>query len=65
MALQKNRRSRSRTHHKRSAWAKMAVPSSMKCPNCGEVKMPHRVCPSCGFYRNREVGAKAVEATQE
>ncbi|MDU1880757.1 MAG: 50S ribosomal protein L32 [Eggerthella sp.] len=25
------------------------------CPQCGEVKLPHRVCPNCGFYKNREV----------
>jgi len=21
-----------------------------KCPQCGASKMPHRICPSCGFY---------------
>ncbi|MEE8526028.1 MAG: 50S ribosomal protein L32, partial [Thermoanaerobaculia bacterium] len=25
------------------------------CDNCGEVKLPHRVCASCGHYRGREV----------
>jgi large subunit ribosomal protein L32 len=25
------------------------------CPNCGEVKMPHRACPSCGQYRGNQV----------
>ena len=29
--------------------------SATVCPNCGEVKLPHRVCPSCGYYRKREV----------
>lgn len=28
--------------------------SSSSCPNCGAVKMPHRVCPSCGFYRGKQ-----------
>jgi large subunit ribosomal protein L32 len=26
-----------------------------ECPNCGELKLPHHVCPACGFYDGREV----------
>ena len=25
------------------------------CSNCGELRLPHRVCPSCGHYKGREV----------
>ncbi len=25
------------------------------CPQCRSVKLPHRVCPTCGFYNGREV----------
>jgi len=25
------------------------------CPNCGEKKLPHHVCASCGHYADREV----------
>ncbi|RLD96412.1 MAG: 50S ribosomal protein L32, partial [Aquificota bacterium] len=25
------------------------------CPNCQEPKLPHRVCPHCGFYKDRQV----------
>lgn len=31
------------------------------CPNCGEQKRPHHVCPSCGHYDSREIVAKANE----
>ncbi len=32
-----------------------------ECANCGELKRPHHVCDSCGFYNGREV-AEAEEA---
>jgi large subunit ribosomal protein L32 len=22
------------------------------CPRCGDAKLPHRVCATCGYYRN-------------
>ena len=25
------------------------------CPNCHEMKLPHRVCPHCGQYKGREI----------
>jgi large subunit ribosomal protein L32 len=33
-----------------------------ECANCGELKRPHHVCPSCGHYDGREVVARAAEA---
>jgi large subunit ribosomal protein L32 len=31
------------------------VPAVSFCPNCNEPKAPHRVCPSCGYYKGKEV----------
>jgi large subunit ribosomal protein L32 len=45
----KTRRDKRRTHDA------LPVPGSSLCPNCGERKLPHRACPSCGSYRGREV----------
>ena len=39
----------------RSTTHKSAAPARSICPQCGEVKLPHRVCGNCGYYRDREV----------
>ena len=44
-----------RTHSRRSANDVCAMPSRSVCPQCGEVKLPHRVCGNCGYYKGREV----------
>jgi large subunit ribosomal protein L32 len=33
----------------------LTLPQLSKCPQCGEPYVPHRVCPACGFYKNRQV----------
>jgi large subunit ribosomal protein L32 len=25
------------------------------CSNCGSMRLPHVVCPNCGFYEGREI----------
>jgi large subunit ribosomal protein L32 len=50
----KHRHSKAR-RDKRRAHDALTVPASSICPNCGERKLPHRACPSCGTYRGRDV----------
>ncbi len=47
--LSKGRRDRRRAHD--ALTARNLVP----CGNCGELRLPHTVCPKCGFYKGREV----------
>ena len=54
MANPKRRHSKARRDRRRAHDA-LAQPSGSLCPNCGEVKRPHRVCGHCGYYRGREV----------
>ena len=54
MANPKRRHSKARRDRRRSHDALSAPPKSL-CPDCGEVKLPHRACPHCGHYAGREV----------
>ena len=54
MGVPKRKTSRSR-RDKRRNHQRLYVPSLSTCPQCGAAMLPHRICPSCGFYREREV----------
>ena len=54
MAVPKRRTSRSRRDKRRSHHA-LAQPARADCPQCGAPRLPHRVCGSCGFYRDKVV----------
>lgn len=51
----KARRDRRRAHDG------LKRPGGSLCPECGEIKLPHRACPHCGSYRGRD--AIAVDDT--
>ncbi len=61
MAVQQNRKTRSKRNMRRSHDALTAV-ASVECPNCGELRLPHHVCGACGHYNGREVVARVEEA---
>ena len=54
MALPKRRQSNTRGKKRRTHY-KSELESISKCAQCGSVKMPHRACPECGYYRGRPV----------
>lgn len=52
MAVPKRKVSRSRRGKRRAH--QHLVPSSLSiCPRCKSYKLPHRVCLSCGYYKNK------------
>ena len=55
MAVPKRKHSKTRRDKRRSNVWKIQAPALMKCPQCGEFKLPHRVCKTCGYYKGREV----------
>lgn len=54
MALPKRRHSRSRTRIRRSHDG-LTAPGISTCSECGEPKLPHRLCSGCGSYKGRKV----------
>ena len=61
MAVPKGKVSKSRRDKRRSATWKLAAPTLVKCPKCGALRVPHRMCPECGSYNGREVKAVSAE----
>ncbi len=54
--ISKTRKRKRRTHYK------LEAPNVVACSNCGAPKLPHHICGSCGYYRNRVILApKQVE----
>lgn len=56
MAVPKRKMSKARRDKRRANW-KLTVPGLNECPQCHQPKMPHRVCPECGFYKSKAVVA--------
>lgn len=56
MAVPKKKTTPSKRNMRRSHHALQAA-NPQECSNCGELKLAHHVCPSCGHYNNREVVA--------
>lgn len=64
MAVPKQKQSHARTA-KRRAQHKISPPTTFACPNCGSPRLAHRVCPTCGFYKGREVVAPDAGPTSQ
>jgi large subunit ribosomal protein L32 len=54
VAVPKRKTSKSRRDKRRATHA-IEAPRLSTCPQCGSPKQSHRVCPTCGTYKGREV----------
>jgi large subunit ribosomal protein L32 len=54
MAVPKRKTSKAKVRS-RSSSHKRKLTTAGSCPECGSPRRPHRVCPSCGTYRGRQV----------
>ena len=58
MAVPKSKISKSRRNMRR-AHDRLSSIALIECSNCGEMKRPHHVCASCGYYDGQEVSEVA------
>jgi large subunit ribosomal protein L32 len=54
MAVPKKKTSKAKSRSRRaSAWV-LNAPARSLCPQCHNAKLPHVVCPNCGWYKGRQ-----------
>ena len=53
----KNKSSKGHRDARRANW-KMDTMNLVKCPKCGALMLPHRVCKNCGSYNKKEIIAQ-------
>ena len=54
MGVPKKKTTRSKKRH-RQAHQKLSFSSLTRCPQCKAPKLPHFVCPECGYYKGKQV----------
>jgi len=55
MAVPKFRTSRSKKRTRHAGNKPVVDPTATECPHCHELKIPHRVCSSCGYYKGEQI----------
>jgi len=60
MAVPKTKISKAKGRSRIANW-KVSAPGMAECPNCHEMKLEHRVCPNCGYYK----GEKKIEVASD
>ncbi|MCB9091694.1 MAG: 50S ribosomal protein L32 [Halobacteriovoraceae bacterium] len=66
MAVPKKRTSVSRKGLRRAGQHhKMYRKHATSCKNCGALVLPHNACPSCGYYKGKEIFTIKVKEAEE
>lgn len=55
MAVPKKKKSKARTRARRAENFRLVASARSNCPRCNAAKLPHVVCSSCGWYKDRQV----------
>lgn len=54
MAVPKKKTSKAKTRSRRASNWTLSAPARSVCPQCHQAKVPHVVCPTCGWYKGRQ-----------
>ncbi len=54
MAVPKKKTSKAKSRSRRASAWRLEAPARSLCPQCHNVKLPHAVCPTCGWYKGRQ-----------
>lgn len=54
MAVPKKKTSKAKGRSRRAANWVLRTPARSLCPQCRQAKLPHVVCPNCGWYKGRQ-----------
>ena len=63
MGVPKRKVAHARQMERRSHLA-LTLPTLVDCPHCHAKKLPHRVCPECGWYNGRQAVTPRVRGGQ-
>ncbi|MEI6854790.1 MAG: 50S ribosomal protein L32 [Acidimicrobiaceae bacterium] len=53
MPVPKRKTSKAKGRSRQAAAWRLDRPSRSVCPQCATSKLPHIVCPNCGWYKGR------------
>jgi large subunit ribosomal protein L32 len=54
MAVPKKKKSKAKVRAGRASNWRLTASARSVCPRCTTVKLPHTVCPTCGWYKGRQ-----------
>jgi large subunit ribosomal protein L32 len=54
MAVPKKKTSKAKSRSRRASNWVLGLPARSVCPQCQQAKVPHVVCPNCGWYKGRQ-----------
>jgi len=61
MAVPRKKISIAKKHQRTSTWRTLKIKKMMKkltlvkCDNCGDMKQRNMVCPTCGYYKGKQI----------
>jgi len=55
MAVPKRKTSKAKRDSRRAPNMRVSAPNLAICPQCNSTRLPHKVCPVCGYYNGQKV----------